>query len=26
VQSGNGAPEQSEVATRILTVLLEDLK
>jgi outer membrane protein assembly factor BamC len=26
VQSGNGNPEQSEVATRILTVLLEDLK
>ena len=26
VQSGDGKPEQSEVATRILTVLLEDLK
>jgi outer membrane protein assembly factor BamC len=26
VQAGDGKPEQSEVATRILTVLLEDLK
>jgi outer membrane protein assembly factor BamC len=26
VQSGDGKPEKSEVATRILTVLLEDLK
>jgi outer membrane protein assembly factor BamC len=26
VQSGDGKPESSEVATRILTVLLEDLK